>query len=153
MPSTSWGYRAAVRLGVALAPALALLDRKVGDGHRNRRGAAARLTSWASTHRISGRPLAWFHAASVGEGLQAESVLLELRRLIPSCQVVYTHFSPSAEPLARRLDVDAFDYLPYDLPAAVDQLLDSLRPDLLVFAKLDLWPELATRADARGTSV
>jgi 3-deoxy-D-manno-octulosonic-acid transferase len=95
----------------------------------------------------------WFHAASVGEGRQAESVLLELRRLVPACQIVYTHFSPSAEPLARRLDVDAADYLPYDLPGPVDRLLKSLAPDILVFAKLDLWPELATRSAARGVHV
>lgn len=153
MPSTSWGYRAAVRLGAALAPALGLLDRKVGDGHRHRRDATERLAAWAAAHRVPGRPLAWFHAASVGEGLQAESVLLELRRLVPTCQLVYTHFSPSAEPLARRLVVDTADYLPYDLPRAAERLLDALAPDLLVFAKLDLWPELATRAARRGTTV
>lgn len=153
MPSTSWGYRTAVRLGAALAPAIGLLDRKVGEGHRHRGGAVARLAAWAAGHRVPGRPLAWFHAASVGEGLQAESVLLELRRLVPACQLVYTHFSPSAEPLARRLAVDAADYLPYDLPRAADRLLDALVPDLLVFVKLDLWPELATRAAGRGTTV
>jgi 3-deoxy-D-manno-octulosonic-acid transferase len=153
MPSTSWGYRAAVRIGASLAPALGLVDRKVGDGHRQRRGASARLSAWAAGERDTARPLAWFHAASVGEGLQAESVLLELRRLVPGCQLVYTHFSPSAEPLARRLTVDAADYLPYDLPGAADQLLGALAPDLLVFAKLDLWPELATRAASTGATV
>jgi 3-deoxy-D-manno-octulosonic-acid transferase len=153
MPSTSWGYRAAVRIGATLAPALGLVDRKVGDGHRQRRGAAARLSAWAAGARDTTRPLAWFHAASVGEGLQAESVLLELRRLVPRCQLVYTHFSPSAEPLARRLTVDAADYLPYDLPEAADRLLAALAPDLLVFSKLDLWPELATRATATGATV
>lgn len=153
MPSTSWGYRAAVRIGVALAPALGLVDRKVSDGHRQRRGAAARLAAWAAGARDTARPLAWFHAASVGEGLQAESVLLELRRLAPRCQLVYTHFSPSAEPLARRLTVDTADYLPYDLPEAADRLLGALAPDLLVFSKLDLWPELATRAASTGATV
>jgi 3-deoxy-D-manno-octulosonic-acid transferase len=153
MPSTSWGYRAAVRIGAALAPALGLVDQKVGDGHRQRRGAAARLAAWAAGARDTTRPLAWFHAASVGEGLQAESVLLELRRLVPRCQLVYTHFSPSAEPLARRLTVDAADYLPYDLPEAADRLLAALAPDLLVFSKLDLWPELATRAASAGATV
>jgi len=153
MPSTSWGYRAAVRVGAALAPALGLLDRKVGEGHRQRRDAAARLTAWARAHRDPALPLAWFHAASVGEGLQAESVLLELRRLVPAVQLVYTHFSPSAEPLARRLSVDAADYLPYDLPAAAEALLSTLTPDLLVFSKLDLWPELAVRAANRGVRV
>ena len=90
----------------------------------------------------------WFHASSVGEGLQAESVLLELRRPHPEAQYVYTHYSPSAESLARRLPVDAADYLPYDLPAAADLLLGALAPSLIVFSKLDLWPELATRAAA-----
>ena len=80
-------------------------------------------------------------------------MLLEFRRLVPECQLVYTHFSPSAEPLARRLAVDAADYLPYDLTAAADRVLAALTPDLLVFAKLDLWPELAVRAAAGGTAV
>jgi 3-deoxy-D-manno-octulosonic-acid transferase len=153
MPSTPWAYRAAVRIGAALAPAIGLVDRKVGDGHRQRRGAVQRLAAWAGKERDPARPLVWFHAASVGEGLQAESVLLELRRMVPDCQLAFTHFSPSAEPLARRLPVDASDYLPYDIPAAADQLLDVLAPHLLVFAKLDLWPELATRAAQRGAVV
>src|SRR4051794_41630329 len=105
MPATPRSYRAAVRLGVGLAPLIGLVDPKVAEGHRRRRGAGARLAEWAGRCRDRSRPLAWFHAASVGEGRQAESVLLEVRRLRPACQLVYTHFSPSAEPLARRLAV------------------------------------------------
>ena len=153
MPATSWGYRAAVRLGATLASAIGMVDRKVRDGDRGRRGAADRLAAWSAERRDSTRPLAWFHAASVGEGLQAESVLQEFHRLAPDCQLVYTHFSPSAEPLARRLAVDTADYLPYDLPGSADRVLAALRPDLLVFVKLDLWPELATRATRRGATV
>ena len=153
VPSTPLLYRTAIRLGTALAPAAALVNRKIDEGHRLRGGAAARLTAWAAARRDRDLPLAWFHAASVGEGLQAESVLFELRKLVPDCQIVYTHFSPSAEALSRRLPVDAADYLPYDLPETADRLLTALVPDLLVFAKLDLWPELATRAAARGTAV
>jgi 3-deoxy-D-manno-octulosonic-acid transferase len=153
MPATSWPYRAAIHLGTALAPLLGAVDPKIGEGHRRRRGAADRLTAWARAMRDPERPLVWFHASSVGEGRQAESVLLELRRLLPACQTVYTHFSPSADPLARRLVVDIADYLPYDRPSDVERLLRVLAPDLLVFAKLDLWPELATRAAAHGVTV
>ena len=152
MPRTSIAYRALLRLGVLLAPALDRGD-KARAGHRGRAGAAVRLTAWARAGRDRGRPLVWFHASSVGEGLQAESVLLELRRLHPEAQYLYTHFSPSADGLARRLPVDAADYLPYDLPTTITPLLTALAPDLLVFAKLDLWPELATRADAAGVTV
>lgn len=153
MPSTSAAYRAAVGLAGSLTPALSLLSPKLAAGHRGRRRADRRLADWASRHRNPERPLVWFHASSVGEGLQAESVLLELRRACPDLHYVYTHYSPSAESLARRLPVDVADYLPYDLPGPVERLLDALAPALLVFAKLDLWPELAVRAAARGTTV
>ncbi|MEO8090039.1 MAG: glycosyltransferase N-terminal domain-containing protein [Gemmatimonadales bacterium] len=153
MPSTSWGYRAAVRLGTALVPSLGLLSPRLHAATRARRDAGERLLDWARSSRDDARPLVWFHAASVGEGLQADSVLRKLRRLRPDCQLVYTHFSPSAASLAARLTVDVADYLPYDLPEHVDRLLGALQPDLLVFSKLDLWPELATRASTSGTEV
>jgi 3-deoxy-D-manno-octulosonic-acid transferase len=153
MPTTPAAYRVAARVGSALAPALSPLSAKLAAGHRGRRDAGRRLTAWAGRSKDHSRPLVWFHASSVGEGLQAESVLLELRLTHPAAQYVYTHYSPSAEWLARRLPVDAADYLPYDLPAAAEQLLDVLAPSLVVFSKLDLWPELATRAANRGVTV
>jgi 3-deoxy-D-manno-octulosonic-acid transferase len=153
MPTTSWGYRAALRLGAALAPTLGRFDHKIRTGDQARRGAGDRLLEWARWNRDTARPLAWFHASSVGEGLQAETVIRQLRRLRPDCQTIYTHFSPSAEALARRLEVDAADYLPYDLPDTMHRLLASLEPDLLVFAKLDVWPELSTRAATTGAQV
>ena len=153
MSSTSWGYRTAVRLGVALAPGLGWFNPRLRSAIKERREAGERLLEWSRTARDSNRPLIWFHASSVGEGLQAESVILQLRRLRPDCQVVYTHFSPSAAGLAARLPVDVADYLPYDLPGAMDRLLRSLEPHLLVFSKVDLWPELATRASTSGAEV
>src|SRR5688572_10633078 len=102
MASTPAIYRAAARVASGLAPVLALLSPKLAAGHRGRHGAAERLLAWGSRSRDAARPLAWFHASSVGEGLQAESVLHELRRRCPTAQYVYTHFSPSAIPLARR---------------------------------------------------
>jgi 3-deoxy-D-manno-octulosonic-acid transferase len=153
MPSTAPGYRAAVRLGAALGSLAGRFDAKLRTGDQGRREAGGRLSAWGLTRRDRTRPLVWLHASSVGEGLQAESVLLELRRIRPDCQFAYTHFSPSATGLARRLPVDVADYLPYDLPGEIDRLLGALGPDLLVFAKLDLWPELATRAAGRGIPV
>src|SRR5256885_1716219 len=64
-------------------------------------------------------------------------------------QVAYGFFSPSAVELARRQPADVADYLPYDTGANVDAMLAALRPSALVFTKLDVWPELATRAALR----
>lgn len=151
--ATSLSYRMLTAAGAALAPLAGLGDPKFRLGHAGRLGAPARLLAWSARHRAPDRPLVWFHASSVGEGLQAESVLRELRSLLPRAQYAYTHFSPSAAGLAQRMPADVADYLPYDRPAAVAAVLAALRPDLLVFAKLDLWPELATRAAASGTPV
>ena len=153
MPSTSPGYRVALRVGTALAPALGVFSPRIRKATEARREAGDRLLDWARWHRDRSRPLVWFHAASVGEGLQAQSVLTALQSRRSDCQIVYTHFSPSAEEFARGLAVEAVDYLPYDLPDPVERLLAALEPDLLVFAKLDLWAELSTRAVTHGADV
>lgn len=111
------------------------------------------MADWARAHRDPARPLAWFHAPSVGEGLQARVVLDAFRRAHPEYQVAYTHYSPSASGLAASMDADFAGYLPYDRRADVDAALDALTPGLVVFTKLDLWPELATRASRRGATV
>jgi len=153
MPETSLAYRVAVRSATALLPLAARLSPKLARAHEARAGVLARLRAWGAKGRDTHRPLVWFHAPSVGEGLQAEAVMQALRVARPDWQVAYTHFSSSAEALARRVPADVADYLPYDTPEAAEALLDILRPSALVFTKLDLWPELATRAAARGVKV
>jgi 3-deoxy-D-manno-octulosonic-acid transferase len=153
MPETSLAYRGAVRLATALLPLAARMSPKLAQAHHARAGVLARLRAWGATRRDPTRPLVWFHAPSVGEGLQAEAVMTSLRSMRPEWQFAYTHFSSSAEALARRVPADIADYLPYDTPEAAEALLDALRPSALVFTKLDLWPELATRAAARGVKV
>ncbi|MEX2180857.1 MAG: glycosyltransferase N-terminal domain-containing protein [Gemmatimonadaceae bacterium] len=123
---------------------------KVGHSLRARRGAVERLSTWAAVHRDPSRPLLWMHAPSVGEGLQARPVLERVRALRPELQVVYTHFSPSAERFAASLGADVADYLPFDRVAHARALLDALRPTALVFSKVDVWPMLTETAAARG---
>lgn len=153
MPETSLVYRAAIRVATTLLPLAALGNAKLRKAHQARAGVLDRARAWGTAHRDRSRPLVWFHAPSVGEGLQAESVIQAARAAHPDWQVAYTHFSSSAEGLARRIHADFADYLPYDTRRAMDALLDALAPTALVFTKLDLWPELATRAAARGVKV
>lgn len=153
MPGTSLLYRGSVRVASALLPAAAVFSAKLKRGDVARRAALDRLTAWARRERDRSRPLVWFHAPSVGEGLQAEAVLRPIRERHPEWQIAYTHFSPSAESLAGRIGASVSDYLPYDTPVAAERLLAALSPSVLVFSKLDLWPELATRAAAAGIPV
>jgi len=92
----------------------------------------------------------WFHAPSVGEGLQTRPVIEALRVERPGWQIADSFFSPSAERLARSMPVDFADYLPLDRPRDVAAALDALAPTALVFGKLDVWPELTLAAAGRG---
>jgi 3-deoxy-D-manno-octulosonic-acid transferase len=117
---------------------------------RGRRDAHERLTRWARERRDPERPTVWLHAPSVGEGLQARAVLEALRVRRPDVQAVFTHFSPSAEALARAMPVDLADYLPWDVPSAVGPVLDALAPAVVAFTKTEVWPVLVEEAARRG---
>lgn len=89
----------------------------------------------------------------MGEGLQARAVIGAFRDRRPESQLIFTHYSASAEAFATTVGADLSTYLPYDRPADLDPVLQALHVDLLAFTKLDLWPELATHAAARNTRV
>jgi 3-deoxy-D-manno-octulosonic-acid transferase len=144
-------YTGGVRALAPLLPLLARGEGKLARGIRGRERVLERMEAWARRSRDPARPLVWFHAPSVGEGLQARAVMEEFRARRPDAQVVYTFFSPSAEGLARRVPADYADYLPLDLPAGVERALDLLRPEVLAFSKTDVWPNLTRAAAERGT--
>ena len=126
---------------------------KLQRGLAARRGIIRRYRRWAGAQRDLSRPLVWFHAPSVGEGLQALPVLQLLQSRRPDIQIAYTHFSPSAQKFARSTGADFTDYLPFDSYGDADAALSALRPALLVFSKLDVWPALTETASTRGVKV
>jgi 3-deoxy-D-manno-octulosonic-acid transferase len=133
-----------------LLPLAARGEGKLARGIRGRAGVLERMEAWARAHRDPQRPLVWFHAPSVGEGLQARAVVQAFRARRPDVQVAYTFFSPSAESFAQTVRADYADYLPLDLPGDVRRALDALRPDVIAFSKTDVWPVLTREAKARG---
>ncbi|HJU68480.1 MAG TPA: glycosyltransferase N-terminal domain-containing protein [Gemmatimonadaceae bacterium] len=143
-------YEVAARLALVAAHLAPVGQSKLARTLRARRGLADRYRAWATAHRDVARPLLWMHAPSVGEGLQARPVLERLRDARPDVQLAYTHFSPSAEAFAARLNVDFRDYLPFDAITAARGALDTLRPTVLVFSKVDVWPTLTREARTRG---
>jgi 3-deoxy-D-manno-octulosonic-acid transferase len=148
-PIVRIAYAAAGSLAEAAAAIASPGGGKVRRSFRARRGVLQRFTSWGRPYRDASRPLVWFHAPSVGEGLQAKPVLEALRAGHPQIQLAYTWFSPSAESFARALDVDFRDVLPFDTARAARVALDALRPSALVFSKLDVWPALVEEASRR----
>jgi len=139
-------YRLALGAMRAVSPVLSAGSSKLSRGIAGRRRAHDEIASWGRTGRDPTRPVAWFHAPSVGEGLQAQAVFEALRARIPELQVVFTHFSPSAEALAGTVGADVAAYLPWDLRRPIRTALDAVRPDLVVFTKTEVWPVLTQEA-------
>ncbi len=146
-------YRWLTRLARRFAPVLARSGSKLARGLEGRAAAHEELAAWGRTERDDARPLVWFHAPSVGEGLQAQAVMEAVRARRPGVQVAFTHFSPSAEALARRIGADVSSYLPWDLPGPSSTALEGLRPSLVAFTKTEVWPVLTEEASRRGVPV
>ncbi|MCC7002778.1 MAG: hypothetical protein IT357_11540 [Gemmatimonadaceae bacterium] len=152
-PLLALPYAALAGVAEALTHLPVDAEHKAWRAIRNRAGGIERIEDWARTHRDRTRPLLWMHAPSVGEGLQARPVLERIRARHPQVQLLYTFYSPSAERFAHGMlaagTVDATEYLPFDTTANAERLLDALAPTALVFAKLDVWPQLVRTAAAR----
>lgn len=144
----------ALYAGAGLLAQTAVVTGLPGDGKlarslRDRRGLLARYRAFGATVRDPQRPLVWFHAPSVGEGLQAMPVMAQLRARRPEVQQAYTHFSSSAAAFAQRTGAEFRDYLPFDVAAEMGRALDALSPSALIFSKLDVWPMLVEQAARR----
>ena len=138
-------------LTTVAGPAVRLyLDRRRAAGKEDPVRQAERFGA-PSRPRPAGR-LAWIHAASVGE---ANSVLVLVTKLLerePGLTVLMTTGTvTSAELMARRLPERAIhQYVPVDLPGAVDRFLDHWRPDMVLWTESEIWPNLLAAIRARG---
>lgn len=96
----------------------------------------------------------WFHASS-GEIEYCKSVIRNLKAQQPDAKVVVTYSSPSAEKLFFNISqyVDQFIPLPWDQPCAIKKLIKYINPQVLIFSRTDLWPELIRQAKKAGCKI
>jgi 3-deoxy-D-manno-octulosonic-acid transferase len=94
----------------------------------------------------------WFHVSSAGELEQAKPLLRLLQeKRGEDLEFVFTFFSPSAlKPISKMEGLLFYDYLPIDTYFNTSKLFDLLKPDLIIFVKFDIWPNIVWEADKRG---
>ncbi|MBS4048318.1 MAG: 3-deoxy-D-manno-octulosonic acid transferase [Alphaproteobacteria bacterium] len=137
------GRRALWRgIGHLLTPVVRLwLQRRVTQGKEN----AARLGErfgQAAQPRPPG-PLVWCHGASVGEAQALLPLLQHLHKLRPDITLLLTTGTVTSATLVEQRTTDTgiiHQFIPVDLPAAVDAFLDHWRPDLVLWSESDFWP-------------
>jgi 3-deoxy-D-manno-octulosonic-acid transferase len=145
LPLVMRAYRTAVAM---LEPAFIVMLH-----WRQRRGLEERTRlgerqGWPSRARPSGH-LFWVHGASIGETL---SLLPVVERLTQRgvFVLVTSGTRTSAALVVRRLPPGAFhQFVPLDVPRYVRRFLDHWRPDLVLVAESEIWPNTILELDRR----
>ncbi len=105
-------------------------------------------------HRMGNQPCAWLHAVSAGEVNVLQPLVEQLRQDSPNCECVISTTTRTGYEIARKKfpELSVF-YCPLDFSWAVRTALGRIRPDVLVLAELELWPNLIRESHRRGTFV
>src|SRR5208283_4515174 len=121
---------------------------KYRAGLRQRFGAVSPTLSG-----LAERPVIWVHAVSVGEVVASSGVIQALQQKFPSHRVLVSTTTSTGQKLAaRRFGAENVFYFPLDFAFAIRPYLNALRPELVVVAETEFWPNflrLAKRSGAR----
>lgn len=93
----------------------------------------------------------WFHAASVGEYAQVRAVAKVLKKKQQNINIVFSVFSNSAYTQCKEDEIyDLLFALPFDFKSRMKRLVRSVQPEIIFYARYDVWPNLASVANKSG---
>src|SRR5580704_1913033 len=100
------------------------------------------------------KPAIWVHAVSVGEVVASSAVIEALRQKFPSHRVLISTTTSSGQKLAgQRFGAENVFYFPLDFAFAIRPYLDVLRPELVVVAETEFWPNFLRLAKCSGARI
>ena len=109
----------------------------------------ARLTDGSRPGRVI-----WVHAVSVGEVLAVSGLVEQIRLASPQTRVLVSTTTDTGQELARkRFGADNVFYFPMDFAFAIRPYLQALRPELVVLAETEFWPNFLRQAHASGARI
>jgi 3-deoxy-D-manno-octulosonic-acid transferase len=99
-------------------------------------------------------PVIWVHAVSVGEVLAVAGLVEELQRRFPQHRIYISTTTDSGQALARkRFGEASVFYFPMDFAFAIRRYLRALRPQMVVIAETEFWPNFMWLAHASGAQI
>src|SRR6202795_1827242 len=100
------------------------------------------------------KPTIWVHAVSVGEVVASSAVVHDLQREFPGHRVVVSTTTDTGQKLAaHRFGAANVFYFPLDFGFAIRPYLAALRPELVVVAETEFWPNFLRLAKRSGAQV
>lgn len=144
-----WPYYSLFSLGLTAAAPFLLWREKARAGLSQKLGsvpARIRKAAASSTNRI------WFHTVSVGEFNATLPLLQAFRQKYPDYAIFISTATATAQRLAQEKvgDWATVFYFPFDLPWAVQNWLDAIRPQVAVIAETEIWPGFTYECKRRG---
>ncbi|HET9697632.1 MAG TPA: 3-deoxy-D-manno-octulosonic acid transferase [Terriglobales bacterium] len=104
--------------------------------------------------RQDNRPVIWVHAVSVGEVLAVDPLIRQLQEQNPLYRVLISTTTSTGQKLARdRFGAKNVFYFPLDFAFAVRRYLSALRPEMIVIAETEFWPNFLRLAHGTGARV
>jgi len=135
-----------MRLGSSFSP-------KIKLGVSGREGLLQKLGN-TLPDLIKGRPVAWFHAASLGEFEQGRPVIEAFRKEYPDFFILLTFFSPSGYEIRKNYaGADFICYLPIDTSGNAKQFVAIVKPEITFFIKYEFWYNYLSELKQSGSYI
>jgi 3-deoxy-D-manno-octulosonic-acid transferase len=99
------------------------------------------------------RPIIWVHAVSLGEVLAVSGLVEQLRLRFAEHRIVVSTTTSTGQKLARKRFGDDTFYFPLDFAFAIRPYLRTLKPELVVLAETEFWPNFLRLAKSNGAWV
>jgi 3-deoxy-D-manno-octulosonic-acid transferase len=148
-----WLYSALLALALILTLPYWLMQ--MSRHGKYRAGLRERLGR-VPAHLVAGaaRPTIWVHAVSVGEVRAVSHLIAELGLRFPQHRIVVSTTTDTGQKLARKsFGGGNVFYFPLDLAFAIRPYLRLLRPELVVMAETEFWPNFLRLARASGARI
>ena len=101
-----------------------------------------------------GQRSVWVHAVSVGEVLATSGLIAELKRRFPQHRIMVSTTTDTGQRLAQKhFGAENVFYFPLDFAFAIRPVLRWLRPELIVIAETEFWPNFLRLAHAAGARI
>lgn len=112
------------------------------------------FVSRAELEKISGRPVIWLHAVSVGESVAARPLLKALHTRYPDHAILVSNTTETGRGITASFpEKDLCIYFPFDFLPAVRRALDSIRPEVVIIMETEIWPNFTREAARRDIPV
>jgi 3-deoxy-D-manno-octulosonic-acid transferase len=143
-----------VALGAGMLVSLPYWLIQMARHGKYRRGLAERLGRVPAQLRLpEGQRAIWVHAVSVGEVLAVAGLVEELRRRSEH-RIFISTTTDTGQALARsRFGEGNVFYFPMDFGFAIRPYLRALRPEVVVIAETEFWPNFLRLARANGARI